>query len=281
VNRSEVIDGLAERLGDKAVAAAALDGLIDIVGRSLAKGERVAISGFGTWERVERPARVGRNPATGQSIRIKKSAAPKFKAGNTLKGVVSGTTKLGREPKHTPLLPANITSASVRKKVDAALGVDGAAAPAAKAPVAKAPARKAPVKAAAKAPVKAAAKAVKAPAKIAAAKTAPARRAVAKAAPAAKPTVRRAAAAAAAPAKRVAAAKATTRPATKAAPAKRTVVATKAKAPAAKAVPARRASTAKVDAAQVRSWAIANKVPVSSRGRIGADIVAQYQAANK
>lgn len=279
MNRSEVIDGLAERLGDKAVAAAALDGLIDIVGRSLAKGERVAISGFGTWERVERPARVGRNPATGQSIRIKKSAAPKFKAGNTLKGVVSGTTKLGREPKHTPLLPANITSASVRKKVDAALGVD-AAAPAA-APAAKAPARKAPVKAAAKAPVKAAAKAVKAPVKVAAAKTAPARRAVAKAAPAAKPSVRRAAAAAAAPAKRVAAAKSTTRPATKTAPAKRTVVATKAKAPAAKAAPARRASTAKVDAAQVRSWAIANKVPVSSRGRIGADIVAQYQAANK
>lgn len=278
MNRSEVIDGLAERLGDKAVAAAALDGLIDIVSRSLAKGERVAISGFGTWERVERPARVGRNPATGQSIRIKKSAAPKFKAGNTLKSVVTGTTKLGREPKHTPLLPANITSVSVRKKVDAALGLEAAAAPvvAKAAAAAKPVARKAaPVARAAKAAVKAPAKAAKAPAKVAAAKAAPARRAAVKATSAAKPAGRRVAAATAAPAKRVTSAPA--KRAVKSAPA----ATAKAKAPATKPSTARRASTAKVDAAQVRSWAIANNVPVSSRGRIGADIVAQYQAANK
>lgn len=126
MNKSDLIDRLTERLGDKGVATAAVDGLTDIVSRSLVKGEKVSISGFGTWERVERAARKARNPATGATVRVKKTAVPKFKAGSNLKSVVSGATKLGREPKHEPLLPANITSASIRRKVDAALGAESA-----------------------------------------------------------------------------------------------------------------------------------------------------------
>ncbi|GAB7003939.1 hypothetical protein JCM18899A_14110 [Nocardioides sp. AN3] len=110
MNKADIIDRLTERLGDKKVAAAALDGLIDIVERSVAKGEKVSITGFGTFETAARAGRIGRNPQTGAAVRIKKSTVAKFRAGTRLKGVANGTVKLGREPKHLPLLPSGVTT---------------------------------------------------------------------------------------------------------------------------------------------------------------------------
>lgn len=123
MNKTELIDGLEARLGDRKVAVAALDGFLDIINRAVAKGEKVSISGFGTFEKVDRPARKARNPRTGESVRVKKTAVPKFRPGTGLKSVAAGTTKLGREPKHEPLLPSGIT-----RIIDTALKDDVAAA---------------------------------------------------------------------------------------------------------------------------------------------------------
>jgi DNA-binding protein HU-beta len=68
--------------------------VIDTVTRAVASGERVAITGFGVFEKVVRPARTGRNPRTGATVKIKKTTVPKFKAGQSFKDVVSGAKKL-------------------------------------------------------------------------------------------------------------------------------------------------------------------------------------------
>src|SRR3954465_630867 len=95
VNKSQLIDALAARYeGNKKAAAHALESVLDTITREVAKGEKVAITGFGSFEKRVREARWVRNPATGQRIKAKKTAVPKFTAGADLKNVVSGAKKL-------------------------------------------------------------------------------------------------------------------------------------------------------------------------------------------
>lgn len=94
MNKAQLIDTLSDRLGSRKAATDAVEGVIDTVTRAVASGERVAITGFGVFERVARPARTGRNPRTGAAVKIKKTTVPKFKAGQSFKDVVSGAKKL-------------------------------------------------------------------------------------------------------------------------------------------------------------------------------------------
>ena len=124
MNKAQLIDKLSVQLGSKKAATDAVDAVVDTITRSVAAGERVAITGFGVFEKVARPARVGRNPRTGAAVKIKKTTVPKFKAGQGFKDVVSGAKKL---PK--------VAVATAR-------AATGTAAPARKAPAKKAPAKK-------------------------------------------------------------------------------------------------------------------------------------------
>jgi DNA-binding protein HU-beta len=97
VNKAELIDTVAERLGgSKREANDVVEVVLDSITRAVAKGDRVALTGFGTFEKVDRPARYARNPRTGERVRVKKTSVPKFKAGADFKGVVSGAKKLPR-----------------------------------------------------------------------------------------------------------------------------------------------------------------------------------------
>jgi len=95
VNKSQFIDALAAHFeGNKKAASKALDSVVDTISREVAKGEKVAITGFGAFEKAVRPSRMVRNPATGERVRAKKTAVPKFRPGAELKAVVSGAKKL-------------------------------------------------------------------------------------------------------------------------------------------------------------------------------------------
>jgi DNA-binding protein HU-beta len=95
VNKSQLIDTLATRFeGNRKQAAHALESVVDTITREVAKGEKVAITGFGSFEKRVRDARWVRNPRTGERIKAKKTAIPKFSAGADLKAVVSGAKKL-------------------------------------------------------------------------------------------------------------------------------------------------------------------------------------------
>ena len=94
MNRKELIDALATKTGSsKADADHNIAALIDIITANLKKGDNVALVGFGTFEVRKRAARNGRNPATGEAIKIKASKQPAFKAGATLKAAVNGGKK--------------------------------------------------------------------------------------------------------------------------------------------------------------------------------------------
>ncbi|MDP2598367.1 MAG: HU family DNA-binding protein [Candidatus Liptonbacteria bacterium] len=75
-------------LETKVQAERVVDSLFDIITKTMARGEEVAITGFGTFRVAKRAARMGRNPKTGESIQIKASIKPKFRAGKALKEAV-------------------------------------------------------------------------------------------------------------------------------------------------------------------------------------------------
>ena len=72
----------------KAEGERAVEAVFDTIVKTLSRGEEVAITGFGTFRVVKRAARMGRNPKTGESIQIKASTKPKFRAGKVLKEAV-------------------------------------------------------------------------------------------------------------------------------------------------------------------------------------------------
>jgi DNA-binding protein HU-beta len=90
VNKSELVSRLTARLdGNRTTAVAALNGILEEIQQSLARGERVVLAGFGTFDRRERGPRAGRNPATGETIQIGATVAPVFRAGAGLRQLVT------------------------------------------------------------------------------------------------------------------------------------------------------------------------------------------------
>lgn len=93
MNKAEMVDALASRANvSKKDARAVLDAIFDpndgLIANSLRRGERVAVTGFGTFEARERGPRVGRNPRTGKEIQIGPSKAPAFRAGKGLRDAI-------------------------------------------------------------------------------------------------------------------------------------------------------------------------------------------------
>ena len=85
MNKGELIEAVAKDVGiSKALAGKVLDSTIDTVTKGLAKADRVALVGFGTFSVSTRKARTGRNPRTGKEIRIPATKVARFKAGNKL-----------------------------------------------------------------------------------------------------------------------------------------------------------------------------------------------------
>ena len=90
MNKSDLIAAAAERSGTtKKDAEQVLSAAFDLIAAQLQKGEKVQISGFGTFEVKDREARVGRNPHTGESVQIPASKVPAFKASKTLKDKIT------------------------------------------------------------------------------------------------------------------------------------------------------------------------------------------------
>jgi DNA-binding protein HU-beta len=154
VNRAELIDAIRDRLGvEKRTAEHAVDAVLDTIQRAVARGEKVAITGFGVFEKVERAARTGRNPRTGETVKVKKTSVPKFRPGTQFKGVVSGAVKLSKVADAVTKAAAKSTAASARSTARTAAAAPGKAASAARGAAkkaTKAPAKRTPAKSAAK-----------------------------------------------------------------------------------------------------------------------------------
>jgi DNA-binding protein HU-beta len=123
VNKAEMVDALEVRLGGRKQAVTAVEAVVELITLTVAKGDKVAISGFGTFEKQARNARTGRNPRTGEAVKIKKTSVPRFRPGTAFKEVVSDTKAL--------------RAFQAAAKERAATGVTATPAPAATTPVAK------------------------------------------------------------------------------------------------------------------------------------------------
>ena len=100
MNKAQFIAALAPHFNDsKKEAAHAVEIVFDTITRTMSKGEDVMINDFGKFKKVDRKARMGRNPFTGETIKIKASKKARFLPAKGLKDVISGERKLGPAPK--------------------------------------------------------------------------------------------------------------------------------------------------------------------------------------
>lgn len=189
MNKSELIDVLSGRLGGKSAASTAVEHVVDTITRAVAKGEKVTITGFGVFEKADRAARTGRNPATGAVVKIKKTSVPKFRPGAEFKAYVAGTKKLAKAAPAAAPAAKKAATTSVAKKTAAPAKRSAGAKKATTTAARKAPATK-------RAAAKTLAKKTASPAKKSAAAKklakAPVRKTVAKKTPAKKTTARKA-----------------------------------------------------------------------------------------
>ncbi|MFF0224644.1 HU family DNA-binding protein [Streptomyces sp. NPDC004629] len=191
MNKAQLVEAIADKMGGRQQAADAVDHVLDAIVRAVVAGERVSVTGFGSFEKVDRPARYARNPQTGERVRVKKTSVPRFRAGQGFKDLVSGSKKLprGGEVSVKKAPKGSLTggpSATVKKAAAKKTAAKKGAAAAKKAAVKKTTAKKvtpAAKKATAK---KTTAKKTTAAAKKTTAKKATAKKATAKKAPAKK-----------------------------------------------------------------------------------------------
>ena len=177
MNKAQLVEALSTRLGeDKKRTAATVDALLDTVYRTVQKGEKVALTGFGVFEKRDRAARTARNPATGEKVRVKKTSVPAFRAGQEFKNVVNGSKKL---PKVAPAKAAakSTPAKSTATKSTATKTTAAKAAPAKKSAAKSAPAKKTTAKATRSTAAKATTAKATAARKTTAAKSTPAKRA--------------------------------------------------------------------------------------------------------
>jgi len=141
MNKAQFIAALAPHFGDnKKEAAREVDVVFDTIVRNISKGEDVMINDFGKFKKVDRPARKGRNPFTGETIQIKASKKVRFLPAKALKEVISGARKLEAAPKPPVKVAAKPAAKPAAKKA-------AKKSPAKKKPAAKkSPAKKAPAK---------------------------------------------------------------------------------------------------------------------------------------
>ncbi|MFF5171308.1 HU family DNA-binding protein [Micromonospora sp. NPDC000089] len=130
MNKAELIEALAARLGDRKAATAALDAVLAEVQAAVTKGDKVAITGFGSFEKRVRAARTARNPRTGEAVKVKKTSVPTFRPGAGFKEMVAS----GKVPK---------AAAPAKKTANAAARTTGTKAAGTKATGAKATTAKA------------------------------------------------------------------------------------------------------------------------------------------
>ena len=97
MNKSDLIDAISGRLGGKKPATEAVNAVLETIQSTVAAGDKVAITGFGVFEKSERPARTARNPATRETVQVPASSVPRFRPGADFKALVNAPKKTGKK----------------------------------------------------------------------------------------------------------------------------------------------------------------------------------------
>jgi DNA-binding protein HU-beta len=120
MNKAQFIAALAPHFnGSKKDAAHAVDVVFDTIVRNMSAGNDVMINDFGKFKKVDRKARMGRNPFTGETIKIKASKKARFLPAKALKEIIAGDRKLGPAPKPEVKAVAKPVAKKAAKKAPA------------------------------------------------------------------------------------------------------------------------------------------------------------------
>lgn len=126
MNKTELIESIADRVGGRAAAQTVLEAIVDTIQNVVVAGEKVTLSGFGVFERADRAPRVGRNPANGSAVQIAARSVPAFRPGTEFKELVAASTRPGRRGSKAgakvtaaKITAAKVTAAKVTPKVAA------------------------------------------------------------------------------------------------------------------------------------------------------------------
>lgn len=143
MNKADLINNVSDRLGhSKKDVTDIVDAFLHETKKAVAKGNKVAVSGFGVFESTARKARIGRNPRTGEAVKIKATKLPKFRPGAEFKGAVSGAKKLVDPSAAKPAKKAPAKKTAAKKTAKKTAKKAPAKKAAAKKTAKKAPARK-------------------------------------------------------------------------------------------------------------------------------------------
>lgn len=113
MNKADLIEAMTARLGDRKAATVALDAVLSEIQNAVTKGDKVAITGFGVFEKRIRAARTARNPRTGEAVKVKKTSVPTFRPGTGFKDMVAAGrgVKAAAPAKKAAAAPAKATKA--------------------------------------------------------------------------------------------------------------------------------------------------------------------------
>ena len=116
MNKQDLIEAVSAQLGhSKRDVSDVVEATLTELKRAVSRGEKVALSGFGVFERAQRNARMGRNPQTGEAVKIKATKLPKFRPGAEFKGVVSGAKKIVDPSASKPASKASTAKKAAKK----------------------------------------------------------------------------------------------------------------------------------------------------------------------
>ena len=130
MNKSQLVDALADRLGDRRTATTAVDALLQIVVDTVRSGDSVSITGFGVFESRARAARTGRNPRTGETVEVAATTVPAFRPGTGFRSAVAGEGAPAAitpgTPRRRPAPARSTASATNGTPAAASVALDGA-----------------------------------------------------------------------------------------------------------------------------------------------------------
>lgn len=112
MNKSQLVDALADRLGDRRTAATAVDAVLQIVVDTVRAGDSVSLAGFGVFESRARAARTGRNPRTGEAVDVPATTVPAFRPGTGFKTAVAGDSAPAAAPRRRRTAAAAVNGAT-------------------------------------------------------------------------------------------------------------------------------------------------------------------------
>ena len=135
MNKAQLVEALTTRIGDRRTAAAAVDGLVDVIVETVGSGSSVTLTGFGVFEPRRRAARVARNPRTGETVPVPETVVPSFRPGAAFREQIGNSTEAAegatsaprRSPRAGDSVSADAGSAQPARRTRAKSGTATAA----------------------------------------------------------------------------------------------------------------------------------------------------------